>query len=428
MKEEMQMQNKKCKIIIYIIWLFTFYFSLLTATEAKVYIDITSPSSMKLPIAIYDLQGPLGKEISDIIRDDLTFTGLFVSIDKAAYIEGPVQAFNPQNWTPLGIDAVVKGTVSGEKAIAVTINLYDTLEITPILSKQYQAEKDLVRQLAHTISNDIYQALTGAPGIFRTKIAFVAEDEGEKSIYLMDWDGQRVSKLGLKGTLVLTPHWAPDGSHIIYSSERDRQWGLYLLDFLKMTEKRIFQSKGTNIAGDFFPEGDKVVFSSSKDGTPDLYVLSLKDRTLKKLTATYGIEVSPAVSPDGNIIAFVSDRGGSPQIYQMRSDGSDIRRVTFEGAYNTSPSWSPKGDRIVFSCRRGKNQICMVKPDGSELVQLTDQGNNEDPSFSPDGRHISFSSDRDRTKGIYIMRANGEAQKRVSPKGLRSTGPRWSPN
>jgi TolB protein len=418
------------KQVILLLLFIGFYclFSVDSQSEARIYIDITAPSSKKLPIAIYDLQGPLGKEIAEILREDLTFTGLFMYIDKTSYIEGPSQTFNPQNWTPIGIEAVVKGNVGVEKNLTVTINLYDTLETRPILSKQYQTEKDLSRQLAHNIANDIYQALTGTPGIFRTRIAFVAEDGGDKGIYLMDWDGQRVRKLGLKGTLVLTPHWAPDGSQIIYSSERGRQWGLYLLDFLKMTEKRVFASKGTNMAGDFFPQGDKVIFSSSKEGTPDLFILSLKDHALKKLTATYGIEVSPAVSPDGNVIAFVSDRGGSPQIYLMRSDGSDIRRVTFEGAYNTSPSWSPKGDRIVFSCRRGKNQICMVKPDGSELVQLTEQGNNEDPSFSPDGRYIAFSSDRDRTKGIYIMRANGEAQKRVSPKGLRSAGPRWSPN
>jgi len=422
------MQKAKSKIIFFIIVFFIFHSSFSTAAQAKIYIDITSPSSKKLPIAIYDLQGPLGKEISEIIREDLTFTGLFMYIDKASYIEGPAQAFNLQNWTPLGIEAVVKGSVSGERNLTVMINLYDTLGVRPILSKQYQTEKDLLRQLAHTIANDIYQTLTGTPGIFRTRIAFVAEDDGDKGISLMDWDGERVRKLGLKGKLVLPPHWTSDGSKIIYSSERGRQWGLYLLDFSRMTEKRVFVSKGTNMAGDFFPQGDKVIFSSSKEGTPDLFILSLKDLSLKKLTATYGIEVSPSVSPDGNSIAFVSDRGGSPQIYLMRSDGSDTRRVTFEGSYNTSPSWSPKGDRIVFSCRRGKNQICMVKPDGSELVQLTEQGNNEDPSFSPDGRYITFSSDRDRTKGIYIMRANGEGQKRVSPKGLRSAGPRWSPN
>ena len=427
------------KIVLHALWLMlnhrflplllAFCYVLLAADiEAKVYIDITSPSAKKLPIAIYDLQGPSGKEIADIIRDDLTFTGLFMYIDKTSYLEPVSQKFNQQNWKPLGIEAVVKGSVRSEKDLTVDVSLYDVFEGREISSRQYQSDKDLIRPLSHNISNDIYKAFTGLPGMFRTKIAFVAEDGTEKSIYVMDWDGQRPRKLGLKGRLVLAPHWSADGTKLIYSSERGRQWGIYLLDFAKMTERSIFASKGTNIAGDFFPKGDTIAFSSSKDGTPDIYTLSLKDEAVKKLTFTQGIEVSPAIAPDGKQIAFVSDRGGSPQIYIMQADGSDIRRVTFEGSYNTSPGWSPSGDRIVFSCRKGKNQICIVKPDGSTLVQLTDNGNNEDPSFSPDGRYITFSSDREGVKGIYIMRANGEAQKKISPQGLRSYGPKWSPN
>ena len=408
--------------------LLTLHSSLFTAAEAKVYIDITSPSAKKLPIAIFDLQGPSGKEISDIIRDDLTFTGLFMYIDKTSYIEPAAGKFSQQNWKPLGIEAVVKGTVRESNGLTVDVILYDVFEGREILSRSYQSTRELVRQIAHTISNDIYQAVTNLPGIFRTRIAFVAEDDGEKGIYIMDWDGHRARKLGLKGSLVLAPRWSADGSRMIYSSERGRQWGVYLLDFGKMSEKKIFASKGTNMAGDFFPKGDAITFSSTQEGTPDIYIMSLKDRATRKLTRTQGIEVSPAVSPDGTRIAFVSDRGGSPQIYIMRTDGNDIRRVTFEGSYNTSPSWSPSGDRIVFSCRKGKNQICIIKPDGTDPVQLTDTGNNEDPSFSPDGRFITFSSDRERIRGVYIMRANGEAQKRISPQGLRSSGPRWSPN
>lgn len=420
----------KNRIVVFIFLLFAVCCSVFTiAAEAKIYIDITSPAIRKLPIALYDLQGPSGMEISEIIREDLMFTGLFMYIDKSSYIETAAQPFNPKNWTPLGIEAVVKGTVQGDKTLSVAITLYDTFEGKEILKKEYQAEKELIRQLAHTISNDIYKALTGMAGMFRSKIAFVAEDDGEKSIYLMDWDGHRLRKLGLKGSLVLTPKWSTDGTKIVYSAERDRQWGIYLLDFLKMTEKRIFASKGTNLAGDFFPKGDAMVFSSTKEGTPDLYVLNLEQGKTRKLTSSYGIEVSPAVSPDGSQIAFVSDRGGSPQVYIMRFDGTDIRRVTFEGSYNTSPGWSPSGDRLVFSGRRGgKNQILIVKPDGTELKQLTEYGNNEDPSFSPDGRFIVFSSDRDGSKGVYIMRANGESQKKITPRGLKSFGPRWSPN
>jgi TolB protein len=397
--------------------------------SAKIYIDITSPSIRKLPLAIFDLQGPQGHEISEVIRDDVGFTGLFMYIDKSSYIESASQPFNQKNWLPLGIEAVVKGSVSGDKNLSVSIILYDTSDGREILNKQYQAERDLSRQLGHSIANDIYQALTGRQGIFRTRIVFVGDDAGEKGMYVMDWDGHRTRKLGLKGALMLTPHWSADGTKIIYSSERGRQWGIYLLDFLKMTEKRVFSAKGINMAGDFFPNGNMFVFSSSKEGTPDIYSYQLDSGALKKITATRGIDVSPAVSPDGNFIAFVSDRGGSPQIYVMRADGGDIRRITFEGNYNTSPGWSPLGDRITFSGRHGgKNQIFIVKPDGSELQKLTDQGNNEDPSFSPDGRYISFTSDRDRKKAVYIMRANGEAQKRITPGDLKAFGPRWSPN
>ena len=417
-----------CRAALYAALLFMLHASLLASVEARVYIDITSPSAKKLPIAIYDLQGVQGRELSDIIRDDLTFTGLFSYIDKASYIEPITQQFNQQNWKPLGVEAVVKGAITAAQSLSVEISVYDVFEGKELFSKQYQSDKALIRQLAHNISNDIYKAFTGLTGMFRTKIAFVAEDDGEKGIYVMDWDGHRVRKLGLKGSLVLAPHWSADGSKIVYSSERGRQWGIYLLDFGKMTEKKVFASKGTNMAGGFSPRGDTITLSSTKDGTPDIYLLSLKDDSVKKLTFTQGIEVSPAVSPDGSQIAFVSDRGGSPQIYLMRADGSDIRRVTFDGSYNTSPNWSPTGDRIVFSCRRGKNQICIVKPDGSALVQLTESGNNEDPSFSPEGRHITFSSDRDGTKGIYIMRANGEGQKKIGPHGLRSAAPGWSPN
>ncbi len=405
-----------------------FYFSLFTSAEAKIYIDITSPAAKKVPIAIYQLPGTAGREISDVIKNDLVFTGLFTYVDSASYIEPMSQPFNPANWTPLGIEAVVKGTVREDTKLTVSITLYDTSEGKAVLSKEYQAERSLLRQLGHSISNDIYTLMTGRPGVFRTRILFVGERKGEKDLYLMDWDGKRLRKLGLRSSVLLAPHWSAEGTRAIYSSERGRQWGIYLLDFLKMNEKRIFVSKGTNLAGDFFPKRNSFVFSSTKDGTPDLFSYNIDTTTLKKLTSTSGIEVSPSVSPDGQFIAFVSDRGGTPQIYVMRSDGSEVKRVSFEGSYNTSPCWSPNGDRIAFSGRRGKNQIFIVKPDGSELTQLTDAGNNEDPSFSPDGRYITFTSDRDRTKAIYIMRANGESQHRITPKDLRAFGPRWSPN
>ena len=409
--------------------LFTIHCSLFTAAEAKIYIDITSPAIKKLPIAIPEFSGPEGKQIADLIRDDLEFTGFFLSIDRAAYIEKSGDAFNPKNWTAIGAEAVVKGTVSGEQNLTAIVSLYDTSEGREVLRKQYKGTKVSIRRLGHSIASDIYQHITGEKGIFGTRVAFVAEDEGKKGLYLMDWDGAGIKRLGIKGDFVLRPHWSLDGRRLVYSSERGGQWGIYLLDFTKMSEKKVFASRGLNITGNFSPDGEEIVFSSSQDETYGIYNLRLSDSKLTRITTARWIEISPVVSPDGKLVAFVSDRGGTPQIYIMSRNGYDARRITFEGSYNTSPSWSPDNKKIVFVGRvSGKQQIFIISPDGSALTRLTDKWNNEDPSFSPDGRFIIFSSVRNGGSGIYTMRANGESQKKITPPWLRAFGPRWSPN
>ncbi|HWR58442.1 MAG TPA: Tol-Pal system beta propeller repeat protein TolB [Thermodesulfovibrionales bacterium] len=400
-----------------------------TGAEAVVHIDISSPTLKKLPIAIAEFAGPQGKEISDVIKDDLDFTGIFLCLDRNSFIEAPSQSFMTNNWSAIGADAVVKGTVTGGKDLTTLVLLYDVAEGREVFRKEYQTEAALLRPLAHTIANDIYQHMTGEAGIFRTKIAYVERKGREDGLSLIDWDGQRKNDLGIKGNVLLSPHWSKDGSRLIYSAERYRQWGIYLLNFRKMAETKVFSSKGTNIAGDFFPNSDEFIFSSSMGGTPSLYTYIISASRLSRLTSSRGIDVSPSLSPDGSQVCFVSDRGGAPQLFIMSRNGYDARRLTFNGPYNTSPSWSPKGDRIVFSGREGsKNQIFTISPDGSGLMQLTDRGNNEDPSFSPDGRYIVFSSDRDGERSVYVMRSNGEGQKRILPKGTKAFGPRWSPN
>ena len=429
-KEKFKVKSLKLKVFLtaFSTALLIFSFQLPTC-EAKIYIDITSPAIKKLPIAIQEFSGTEGKQIADIIRDDLEFTGFFLSIDRAAYIEKSTESFNPKNWTVIGAEAVIKGAVRGEQNLTAVVSLYDTGEGREVLIKEYKVARTSIRHLGHSIANDIYQHITGEKGIFRTKVAFVAEDEGEKGLYMMDWDGADIKRLGIKGNFVLRPHWSQDGSKIVYSSERGGQWGIYLLDFTKMTEKKVFASRGSNITGNFSPDGDEIMFSSSQDETSGIYNLRISDSKLTRITSARWIEISPAFSPDGKLVAFVSDRGGTPQIYLMNRNGYDTRRLTFEGSYNTSPSWSPDGKSIVFVGRvSGKQQIFIISPDSSALTQLTDKWNNEDPSFSPDGRFIIFSSDRNGGSGIYIMRANGESQKKITPPWLRAFGPRWSPN
>lgn len=54
------------------------------------------------------------------------------------------------------------------------------------------------------------------------------------------------------------------------------------------------------------------------------------------------------------------------------------------------------GGRIVFTCTRGDyNQLCMINPDRTDLVQLTDMAaSNYYPIFTPDGSSVLFASNR----------------------------------
>lgn len=420
--------HKSLSALLSIALLCAFFIHSHQKAEGKIYIDVTSPRQQVI-VAVSLLEGPHGEEISDIIRDDLGYTGFFVPIERAAFIEKPDQPFRSDNWSVLGAELVVKGHVrQTTEGLSVVVTVYDVFDGRKLLKKLYRAKSTLLRPLSHSISNDIYKAVTGQEGVFRTKIAFTVRNETEHEIYLMDWDGERAKPLGIKSSLIMTPRWSHDGRKLLYSAERHRRWGIYLLDFDSGMEETVFREKATNIAGDFFPGDKEFALSSSMDGTPDIYIFDMKRNKLRRVTSLKGIAVSPSVSPDGSKIAFVSDRGGSPQIYTTDKIGYNMNRITYNGSYNTSPSWSPKGDRLAFSGRfEGKNQIFLVKPDGSGLQMLTDTGNNENPSFSPDGRFIVFTSDRDGKKGIYLMRSNGEAQKRITPWALKAFGPGWSP-
>jgi TolB protein len=387
-------------------------FCLLSSADAKIYIDITDPGVRQIPLKIMTEGSPYANEVKWIAKNDLEKTGIF------SFVAPGVP----------GAEVIAKIHAEPSDKLKIILTVTDLIENKELIKKKYEASKSIFRTVAHAVANDIYKAMTGQEGIFRTKLSYlVSVMPGRKELRMMDWDGYKSRKVVSKG---LTPShtWSRDGRFLLYSSERNRKWSMYRLDLNSYRESMIFSSKGLNLVGGVSPDG-LVSFSSSRDGSSEIYVLDPKRKKMKKLTRSYGIDVSPAFSPDGMNIAFVSDRGGSPQIYIMNASGKGRpKRATYEGNYNTSPAWSPDGRSIAYVGRtNGKNQIFVVKFDGTDLRQLTNVGNNEEPSFSPDGYFIAFDSDREGTRGIYIMRADGEGQKRITPRYVNAVSPEWSP-
>ena len=411
-----------------------------TRAEAKMYIDINAPTITRLPIAVtLPMAGP-GSNLNDVqslyttINNALDTSGYFAVLNPASFIEKKggllLGQFNLADWTDIGAEGLVKMAyaVDGGNAV-VKVYLYDVVQGTTLLSKQYSGNVRDVRYIANSIANDIIDAFTGHQGLAGSKIAFVSKKTGTEEIYAMDIDGSNMVQLTYNKTINISPVWSPDGNRLLFTSYMHQNPDLYMLNLSNGVITAISRRHGLNISPSFSPDGKTIAVSLSFKGSPEIFLLDLKGRILKQLTNTSGINVSPSFSPDGKKIAFVSNRAGGPQIYTMNTDGSDVQRITFNGNYNASCDWSKNGQRIVFSglSKEGTFDVYTVAPDGSDLVRLTEnQGDNTSPRWSPDGYYIIYVSTRDGHQQLYVMNANGGNQHRILSTDYGMSAPAWS--
>lgn len=142
---------------------------------------------------------------------------------------------------------------------------------------------------------------------------------------------------------------------------------------------------------------------------------------------------NPDPSPEGQWIVFYSQVGPEGDLYVARSDGTGgMRQLTSDVAIDRVPRWSPDGDWIaMFSDRSGMLQIWKVRPDGSELQQVTDKSSSV-PAWSPDGRKLAVTRSGQATGAVVDADPRLQSQAielpAVPPPAPRFTPNAWSPD
>jgi TolB protein len=411
--------------------------------QSDIVIDIYEPGTSRIKIGVppfvNDPVSPamynpaLGTEIAGILRDDLSFTGLFTVFDAPARLpgsDGGSSGFAPlKAWVPLDVQAVVQGVIKsiGGK-IRLDCSLYDVESESRIVGKYYMGAPDTTRRNVHRFADEIVYRYTGTRGVAHTSIAYVKQLGANKEIHIMDYDGHNAYRLTYDKSIALSPTWSPDGTKLAFTSYKDRNPDIHIVDLERKSYRRLSGFIGLNTTPVFSPDGRTLALTLSKDGNPEIYLLALKTGELTRLTRNSRIDTSPTWSPNGRELAFVSDRSGYPQIYIMDREGGNLRRLTYTGYYNTSPAWSPEGDKIAYvSTIAGKGEIVVINPRGSEFGRLTYTGGNEDPCWSPNGKYLAYSSKQGGVKDIYLMRADGSGRRRITFGGGDNMAPAWSP-
>ena len=149
----------------------------------------------------------------------------------------------------------------------------------------------------------------------------------------------------------------------------------------------------------FAAQESQIVFTSERDGNSEIYVMDANGKSIKRLTHHPLSDTQAVWSPDGTRIAFVSNRnGGNIQIFIMDSNGRNPTRLT-DGVWDRYPTWSPDGSKIAFAAfpEEFNPEIFVMDADGGNQTRLTNQiGLDDAPSWSPDGQRIAFVSRRGR--------------------------------
>jgi TolB protein len=209
-------------------------------------------------------------------------------------------------------------------------------------------------------------------------------------------------------------------------------YDIFMADTNGKIVKQLTHSKGYDAEATLSPDGNKMLYTSDKDGDIDLYIMDLKTGKEKRVTNTLGYDGGAWFSPDGKKIIWRASRPKTDadikeykdllaenlvaptnmEVYVANVDGTNVKQVTSYGQANWAPAFFADSKRIIFASnheyKRGfPFNLYTINEDGTDLKKIShDGGFDAFPMFSPDGKKLIFCSNRNnggtRDTNVFI--------------------------
>ncbi|MGD8698339.1 MAG: BamA/TamA family outer membrane protein [Gemmatimonadales bacterium] len=228
------------------------------------------------------------------------------------------------------------------------------------------------------------------------------------------------------GNLNVAPAVSPDGSQVVFLSEKDRfsiemfradaQTGEVKKKILKTATDPHYESlQFISSAGDWHPDGRQFVFSGVSRGKPIITILDAeRGKKIEEFKVEEAGEIfNPSWSPDGGQIVYAATVGGLMDLFVLDVATGEHRRLTEDAYADLQPEWSPDGRRIAFVTDRfttdlrsldwGPYEIAFIDPVSLEVERAPGfaGAKNINPQWSSDGSNLYFISDVNGISNIY---------------------------
>lgn len=420
-------------------------FALLASSpvRAELVIEITKGVGQRTRVAVvpFGFEGQGGAapfDIAGVIAADLARSGRFEPIPENDMLQRPTTGveIDFDDWSILQVEAVVVGRVTqtGDNDYSIQFQLFDVFRGQQLVGYRMPASRGTMRLAAHRLADMIYEKLTGIPGVFGTKVAYVtARGNGTDRLYTLvvsDADGENEHVIMESGDPIMSPAWSPDSRRLAYVSFEGNVSTIFVQTLRTGNRVKASSRPGINGSPAFSPDGRKLVLTlGGVDGNLDIHVLDLASGEVTRLTTNRAIDTEGSWSPDGQEIYFTSDRSGGPQIYRVGINGGTPERVTFEGGYNARPRLSPDGNKLAMvHLDRGAYRIGVMDVRRRDLLVVSGGTQDESPSFAPNSDSLIYATRQGGNGVLEVVSADGLVRQRLSSgQGGDVREPVWSP-